>query len=105
MAFTDRMKDLFDQGLTASKGLASKAGAKAQELGEMGVLKFEVMQLEGQAQKLIGRLGNEVYNAFADQGAESISAESPEIKRLLEEIAGVRSAIEKREAELRVKRA
>lgn len=105
MAFTERMKEMFDQGLTASKGLASKAGAKAQELGEIGVLKFEIMQLEGQAQKLIGRLGSEVYKRLAEQAAPSVSAEDPAVQALLSDISGVRESIEKRESELRSRRA
>ena len=65
MAFSERMKELFDQGLAASKDFALKAGGKAQELGERGVLMLEIKQLENQAQKLINRLGNEAYRAFA----------------------------------------
>ncbi|MDR3146710.1 MAG: hypothetical protein LBU21_10565, partial [Treponema sp.] len=87
MTFSERMRDLLDQGtqvskdlvskagekaqdwgekgLRASKDLVSKAGAKAQDLGERGVLMLEIRQMEAQAQKLIGRLGTEVYKAFA----------------------------------------
>jgi hypothetical protein len=122
MAFSERMKELLDQGvrvskdlvskagekaqdwgekgLQASKDLMSKAGAKAQDLGEIGVLKIEIKQLEGQAQKLVGRLGSEVYNALVERGMESISVETPEIKAVLAEIAPVREAIETREREL-----
>jgi predicted Fe-Mo cluster-binding NifX family protein len=123
MAFSDRMKEILDQGVLVSKELAAKAGvkaqdwgekgfqaskelvakagAKAQDLGERGVLTLEIKQLENQAQKLIGRLGAEAYHAFAEKGVKTISADTQAIKTLLAEIASVREAIEKRETELR----
>ena len=100
MAFIDRMKELLDTGVTASKEFAVKAGAKAQDLGERGVLMVEVRQLESQAQKLIGRLGAEVYQTFTEREEQTISAESAPIKALLSDIAAVRESIEKKEADL-----
>ena len=104
MAFTERMKELLDQGVAASKDLALKAGAKAQDLGERGVLMLEVRQLESQAQKLIGRLGAEAYQSFTDRGEETISADNTTIKSILMEIATVREAIERKEADLKLKK-
>jgi hypothetical protein len=121
MTFSERMKELLDQGaqvskefaikagekaqdwgekgFQASKEFASKAGVKAQELGERGVLLLEIKQFERQAQKLMARLGNEVYNTF-DAGAETVSSEIPAIKGILTELAAVRAAIEQRELNL-----
>jgi hypothetical protein len=122
MAFSDRMKDMLDQGAQVSKELLTKAGEKAQDwgekskelvnkagvkaqnLGEQGVLLLEIKQLEGQAQKLVGRLGTEAYHAFAEKGAKSISVETPAIKTILTELASVRDVLEKKEAELREKK-
>jgi len=104
MAFTDRMRELLDQGVAASKDLAIKAGAKAQDLGERGVLMLEIRQLESQAQKLIGRLGAEAYQCFTDRGEETISADNTAIKSILVEIATVREAIERKEADLKSKK-
>ena len=50
MTFSERMRDLLEQGWTVSKELAIKAGSKAQDLGERGILMLEIKQLEGQAQ-------------------------------------------------------
>ena len=100
MTFIDRMKELLDQGVSASKEFAVKAGAKAQDLGERGVLMLEIRQLEGQAQKLIGRLGAETYQAFTERKEKKLSADSDPIKDLLSEIAKVRESIETKEAEL-----
>jgi hypothetical protein len=99
MTFSERMKELLEQGAQVSKEFAAKAGVKAQELGERGVLMLEIKQLEGQAQKLMARLGTEVYNCF-DAGAEMVSSEIPAIKGVLTELASVRAAIEKREQDL-----
>ena len=95
------MKELLDQGVDASRDLAAKAGAKAQDLGERGVLMIEIKQLEGQAKKLMGRLGNEAYRIFSELGQDSVSKELPEIRGILDEISGVRSSIERKESELK----
>jgi len=104
MAFSDRMKEILDQGVAASKDFAVKAGGKAQELGERGVLMLEVKQLESQAQKLINRLGNEAYQQFAEQGKDTISSDSAMIKGILTEIALIKETIEKKDAELQAKK-
>ena len=104
MNFTERMKELLDQGVAVSKDFAVKAGAKAQKLGERGVLMLEIKQLESQAQKLIGRLGAEVYQTFTEKGEETLSSESAPVKAILTEIATVRESIERKEAELKLKK-
>ena len=104
MSFSERMKDMLDQGVATSKNLASKAGAKAQDLGERGVLMVEIRQLEGQAQKLIGRLGAEVYQTFTERGEQTLSADSVPVKTLLSDIAAVKESIEKKEAELKLRK-
>jgi hypothetical protein len=103
MTFSERMKEIVDQGLTASKEFAVKAGAKAQELGEKGILKLEIKQLESQAQKIIGRLGTETYRNFVDRNEETISRDAPEIKTILGELAAVRESLDRKELELKNK--
>jgi hypothetical protein len=116
------MRELLDQGAQVSKELLSKAGgkaqdlgekskklvnkagAKAQNLGEQGVLLLEIKQLEGQAQKLVGRLGTEAYRAFIEKGAKTISVDTPAVKTILAELASVRDVLEKKEAELQGKK-
>jgi len=101
MAFIERMKELLDQGVAVSKEIAVKAGAKAQDLGERGVMMLEIRQLESQAQKLIGRLGTEAYQAFTERGELTLSAESDAVKSVLSEIAAARQSIEQKETELK----
>jgi len=95
------MKELLEQGWTVSKEFAIKAGAKAQDLSERGILMWDIKQLEGQAQKLLARLGNEAYIAFTDRKQSSFDISSVEAKTILEELALVRDAIEKKEIELK----
>jgi hypothetical protein len=97
----EKAQDWGSRGLEASKEFAVKAGAKAQELGEIGVLKLEIRQFEGQAQKLIARLGAEAYSRFSETDAESLSREEPAVWTILGEIATVKEAIERREEDLR----
>lgn len=125
MSFSDRMKDLFDQGVQvskdflnkagekaqdwgekgvkASKEMATKAGAKVQEMGEIGVLRLEIKQLEGQAQKQIGKLGVEAYKAFVEREAKTISIDTPAVKIILAEIASIQESIEQKENQLKQK--
>jgi predicted Fe-Mo cluster-binding NifX family protein len=100
MTFSERMREIIDQGISVSKDFAVKAGAKAQDLGERGVLMLEVKQLEGQAQKLIGRLGTEAWEAFAERGVKTLSADTQAVKTILAEIAAIRESIEKKNGEL-----
>jgi len=104
MAFLDRMREMVDQGMAVSKDFAVKAGAKAQDLGERSVLMIEIKQLEAQAQKLIGRLGAETYNAFVERGEETLSKNSNPVETILSEIATARESIEKKEAELKLRK-
>jgi len=101
MTFGERMKELMDQGLAASKEFAVKAGAKAQDLGERGILMLEIKQLESQAQKLLSRMGDDAYIAFTEKDQTSIDREQVEFKTTLREIALIKDAIEKKETELR----
>ncbi|MDR0449948.1 MAG: hypothetical protein LBH26_01630 [Treponema sp.] len=104
MTFSDRFKDMFEQGIAVSKDFAVKAGAKAQDLGERGMLALEIKQLEGQARKLISRLGAEAYRIFVENADKTMSADDPVIKSLLDELASVKGGIEKREQELSERR-
>jgi len=101
MTFSERMKAMLEQGLAASKDFAVKAGAKAQDLGERGILMWDIKQLENQAQKLLTRLGNEAYILFSDKDQPVIDRETIEIRSLLDELASVRDQIEKKEFELK----
>ena len=104
MTFSERMKDLLEQGWTATKEAAVKAGAKAQDLGERGLLMWDIKQLENQAQKQLTRLGTEVFLSFTEKGETSITNDADEIKTILDEIVKIKDNIERKEAELKLKK-
>ena len=105
MTFSERMKEKLEQGWAVSKDIAVKAGAKAQDLGERGILMLEIKQLEGQAQKLLTRMGNEAYIAFTERDQSSIERSAVEFRTILEQLAVLKDAIEKKETELKDRKA
>jgi len=104
MTFSERMKDLLEQGWAVSKDLAMKAGAKAQDLGERGLLMWDIKQLENHAQKCLTRLGNEAYIAFTEHDQPTIDRETTEFRTLLNELAVIKEQIEKKENELKLRK-
>ena len=102
--FSEKMMDLLDQGMAASKEFAIKAGAKAQDIGERGILMVEIKQLENKAKKLLGQLGNEVYRAFAERSQETVDRNAPEVQIIMKELSSVREALEQKETELKTRK-
>lgn len=104
MTFSERMKDLLEQGWAVTKEAAAKAGEKAQDLGERGMLMWDIKQLENQAQKLLTRLGNEVYIMFTEREQNVIDTNTEEIRKIMDDISNVKDAIERKEAELKIRK-
>jgi hypothetical protein len=88
MAFVEKMQGIINKGV---------AGAK--DLGAKGVLKVEIMQLQSRVEKLVTRLGNEVYTEFVDGNHATVSRESPLIQGILKEIAGLRAEADLKDKE------
>jgi len=100
MAFWDNMKKAVKEGLESTKEVLEKAKDKTKELGEKGVTKFEVMQLEKQAEKRFCRIGTHVYDILVKKGQSTISKGTPDIKKLIDEIKEIEKEIDKKEEEL-----
>ncbi len=98
MTFSDKIKGFVDQGLHSSKELLKHAGDKAQQWGELGVLKMEIIQLRSQAEKLTTRLGAEVYETLVEKGQKTVGRDSPAIRETLERIAELEKQIITKEA-------
>ena len=99
MGFVDRMKEVMSQGFDSTKEILGTAAEKAKELGEKGVLKFEISRLEKEAERKFGILGSHVYQMFVKKGQNSLSRGASEIKVLLTEIADLeKRVIDKEEA-------
>ena len=104
MTFSERMKDMLEQGWTVTKEAAVKAGAKAQDLGERGLLMWDIKQLENQAQKQLARLGTEAYLLFTEKGENTISSDNAEISAILEELSKIKDSIDRKEADLKLRK-
>jgi hypothetical protein len=98
MAFSDKMREMMNKGMAASRDIVSKASAQAQTWGEMGVLKVEVVQLRSQAEKLTAQLGAEVFAAFAERKETSLAADAPAVRDLIGRIADIGRIVEEKEA-------
>ena len=83
MKFTERMQVILAKGITASKRLAHETGEKASELGTKGANKIESAQLKSRAEKLIARLGEDVYQALVDLNHATVSRETTAIREIL----------------------
>jgi hypothetical protein len=101
MKFSERMQDLITKGIESSRDIASRARAQAQTWGELGVLRIEIMQLRSQAEKLVARLGAEVYHEFVEMGQAGVQADAPAVQSILANIAEIESAIGKKETRFR----
>lgn len=99
MTFAERMRGLVNKGVGVSSDLANRARGKAKDLGAMGALKLEIVQLQSQAGKLIAKLGSEVYVLLVDKDHATVSRETASISGFLKEIERVRVKIETKEEE------
>ena len=102
MTFAEKMRSLIDRGVGVSSDLANRARGKAKDLGAMGALKLEIVQLQSQAGKLIAKLGGEVYVLLVDKDQATVSRETASISGFLKEIERVRVKIETKEKEYKV---
>lgn len=104
MEFQDRMKQVFERGLSGSREALSEAGKRMGELGEKGMLRFEISHLESQAEKLFAKLGAKMYERRRDSGSEArVELDEAEVQDLLREIDELEERIRVKEASLRMK--
>ena len=73
----------------------------AKELGEKGVLKFEISQLERDASRKFALLGNSVYQTLAIKGQSSVTKNSADVKSLIAEIGELEKRIQEKEKALK----
>jgi hypothetical protein len=101
MDFLDRLQENMVKGLDASRDLFEKAREKAQDLSEIGVLRFEIRQLENQAEKLFGQLGSKTYEFLHERKEKSLTLSNAEIQPFITEIERVKKKIEEKEEDLK----
>ncbi len=101
MDFVGKLQKSLSQGLASSRELYGKAKERAKDLGEKGLLRYELMQLQKEAESLLGELGGRVYDALARKGQSGVSLATPGIKETVAEIERIHDQIEKKEADLK----
>jgi hypothetical protein len=99
MGFWDRMEELVNQGLESSRDILGRAKDKARDLGEKGLLKYEILQLERQAQGKLTQLGVQVYEKLALRGQTTVSRDAVHV--LLTEIQDLKEQVEAKERALK----
>ncbi len=98
--FWDRMKSVLNQGFETTREALDTAAEKARRLGEKGVLRFEIGQLEREAGRKLSLVGSHVYRILVEQEKNTVSRSTPGIKPLLMEIQNLKRRIEAKENEL-----
>ena len=102
MGIWDRMEQLIGQGLHTSREVLARARDKAQELGEIGQLKYELSQLEKQAQKLSAAWASRCSTSWPCRARATVSREA--VKELVAELEELRKKIEQKEGDLQALR-
>lgn len=102
MGFWDRMDEMLNQGVSASREILGRAREKARELGEKGLLKWEISQLEKEARQKLTRLGRQVYSRMVQQNRGEVFRSDPGIDRLLQEIQDLERRIGEKEGQLKL---
>lgn len=99
MSFWDRMDGAINKGISSSKEVLGRAKDKAKDLSEKGLLKWEIMQLEKQAEKGFAKLGAQVYNLMIINSRKQVSKE--DLDSILADLSDYKGRIEEKEKELR----
>jgi hypothetical protein len=97
MDFYERMKQVMSKGVESTRKGVEQAAAKAKELGEKGVLKYEITRLEREVERRFALLGGSVYRILSEKGQGTISQGTPEVKELLVELKDLQKRIEDKE--------
>ena len=100
MDFWDRVKTTIDKSFDSSKEWFDKAKGTAHELGERGVLRVEIMQLESRAEKLTAKLGALTYELLVKKGQGHVGAKTEGLKEIIEEIGSIEARISQKETAL-----
>ena len=97
MDFMERMRGVMTQGFETTKKGLEQAAVKARELGEKGVIKYEITRLEKEVERKLALLGTHTYRLLVEKGQSSISKSTGDIKPLLAEIKDLEKRIKEKE--------
>ncbi|MBI9108434.1 MAG: hypothetical protein JEZ04_16930 [Spirochaetales bacterium] len=100
MGFWERSKEMLNKGVISTKEVIESAAEKSKELGEKGVTKVTIMQLEKQAENRFAQIGRHVYEILVKEGQQTISKGTDEIKELLKAVEQIEKDIDSYEKKL-----
>ncbi len=101
MGFWERSKEMLNKGVISTKEVIETAGEKSKEIGEKGVAKLTIMQLEKQAENRFAQIGRHVYQILIKEGQQTISRGTDDIKKLLSEVEKIEKDIDEYEKTLK----
>jgi len=99
MGFMENLQDAVNKGVDVSKDLFSKASEKAKELGDKGILNYEILQLNNQAQNQAAKIGTWVYQKLQIEKG-SVHKDDSTLVALLAELQRLHQEIETRHKKL-----
>jgi hypothetical protein len=102
MGFSEQMKEIMQKSFESTKSFLAKAAEKAKEVGEKGIIRYELNELEKEAENKFALIGSEVYSLLIEKKQHTISKNTPEIKDVLEELKKLEELMLKKQAELDV---
>lgn len=103
MDWHKKIDEGLNQSLNASRKLIDKARGEAKKLGDKSLLAFEINELEKEHQQLVKKLGEIVRSLFLDDGRNSVSTRTAEIKPVLERLKEIEAALDSRRLHLDTK--
>ena len=101
MDLWERVRGGLEKGLSTSRDILGKAGEKARDLGEMGIVSLEIRQTEHKIAKKVAQLGTIVYEALARHGESSVMKDNREVADCLEEIERLEQQVAEKEATMK----
>jgi hypothetical protein len=99
--FWSRVRGAIDKSLEVSRDVFTKARERTTELGERGVLRFELSQLEQQAEQLVAKLGEQTRRLLVDEAKSSVTRRNPAVRDILDEIERVEARIDEKREQLK----
>jgi hypothetical protein len=100
MGFWERSKQLLSKGVVSTKEIIEGAAEKSKELGEKGVARVTIVQLERQIENRLAQIGRHVYQVLVKDGQQTISKGTDEIKALIQEVEQFENDIDEAETRL-----
>ncbi|MFO7782162.1 MAG: hypothetical protein R6W94_11105 [Spirochaetia bacterium] len=100
MDFWERFRTTIDKGVESSRDVLGKAQERARGLGEKGVLRFEIMQLESRAEKITTKLGARTFEVLVKEEQNTVSKKTPGVRELIEELSEIETRVKEKEEAL-----